>query len=240
MIYWEHMTIGVDGASGGWCVATYDGDDIEIYVYESFARILSDFLRAERMLVDMPIGLPETERRACDEAASQFLGSRASTIFFAPSRMALEQTEYTLASTINKEQTGYGLSKQSWSIMPYILEVNRAMRSNTQAASYVRESHPEVCFAAFNGEVISVSKRSEEGLRIRKRVLSELYASTHRVLTQALDTYMRSQLGEDDALDAMVLALAGTYPLQTLPDVSEVPRDIYDVPMAIYYPRVRG
>jgi len=232
------MTIGVDGASGGWCVAAYDGEEMKIYVYEAFAPIVTDFSDVDRMLVDMPIGLPETERRACDEAASQFLGSRASTIFFAPSRRALEQTEYTLASAVNKEQTGYGLSKQSWSIMPYIGEVNHVMRSDVYASDYVCESHPEVCFAAFNEEVITLSKRSKEGLRVRKHVLSELYSSTHRVLTHALDTYMRSQFGEDDVLDAMVLALAGMYPLQTLPDVQEVPRDIYGLPMAMYYPRV--
>jgi predicted RNase H-like nuclease len=204
--------------------------------YERFTDIHADFASADRILVDMPIGLSENERRTCDEAASRFLGSRASTIFFAPARETLEIEEYRVASEKNKELTGYGLSKQSWHIVSHIRQLNAVMTDNPEAPYYVLESHPEVCFAAFKGEVIAYSKKTEEGLEERLEVLRYWYPHADEVVNTALAEHSRSYMGHDDILDALVLALAAEYSLTYLPADTAMPKDTKGLPMVIHYP----
>ncbi len=70
------------------------------------------------ILIDIPIGLRTTEssERLCDLQSRKILNNRKSSIFHAPSRLAIHCNEYRLASKKNKVATGRGLSKQSFSI----------------------------------------------------------------------------------------------------------------------------
>lgn len=61
--------VGVDWASGCWVVVATDGNNVEITTEPSILNVWDRHKKADSILVDIPIGLPETSPRACDERA---------------------------------------------------------------------------------------------------------------------------------------------------------------------------
>ena len=88
---WDTVTtanfIGIDGARGGWVVATWAHGEISLNLYRTLSEV--PIHKPCRVLVDMPIGLPAHHRRLCDSEARNILGQRRSTIFPVPSRGGL-------------------------------------------------------------------------------------------------------------------------------------------------------
>lgn len=83
----EELLIGVDGTRNGWIYCFYEpGNDLEFYLYPRFTVPDIDF---RSMLVDIPIGLPSSELRECDQLARKMLKSKASTVFTVPVREAV-------------------------------------------------------------------------------------------------------------------------------------------------------
>ena len=80
--------VGVDGCSAGWVAVVRSEGSLDWGVYESLAAVVTD-TDPERLLLDIPVGLPSEGRRACDDAAKEQLGSRASTVFYTPARTVL-------------------------------------------------------------------------------------------------------------------------------------------------------
>lgn len=235
------LYVGVDGCPGGWFAVGYDPESnapVAHDLQESFAAVVEAHADAERLLVDMPIGLPESGRRRCDEAARQRLGSRASTVFFAPCRAVLEATDHTEASALNREHTGYGLSIQAWNLVPRIREVDEQLRVNPSLRSWIAESHPELCFAALDGGPVAASKSTSEGRSARLDALRSAVPTVDEMYESCLDTYYRTDVQRDDVLDAAVLAIAASRPLARISAVSDgaVPRDAMGLPMEILAP----
>jgi predicted RNase H-like nuclease len=234
--------VGVDGCAGGWFAVEYGGSPdggVDCGLYDDFSAVVDGVPDADRLLVDMPIGLPETSRRACDVAARGRLGSRASTVFFAPCRAVLDAESHAAASERNRARTGYGLSIQAWHLVPKIREVDEALRSSPRVEERVFEAHPELCFAALGDGPVEAPKSTAAGQRARIDRLRESLPTAEEQYNAALDTFYRKDVGRDDILDALVLALAGSRPLGRLPDVddAEVPRDAVGLPMEIRFPR---
>jgi predicted RNase H-like nuclease len=233
--------VGVDGCSAGWLAVGIDPNDgVDHGCYPDFERVLDAFPTTERLLVDIPIGLPETERRACDEAARERLGSRASTVFFAPCRAVLDAPDHETASAVNRDRTGYGLSIQAWHLVPKIREVDATLRSSPNAASRVVEAHPELCFAALGDGPVGASKSTAEGRDARLDRLRPAVPDVDETYAACLDATRRSDVARDDVIDALVLAVAASRPLARLPDVpdADVPRDRVGLPMEIRFPDV--
>ena len=67
-------------------------------------EIISD---ANSVLIDIPIGLLDKgpDERSCDKAARKLLGKRASSVFPAPARQALDASDYQAALAVNREST---------------------------------------------------------------------------------------------------------------------------------------
>jgi predicted RNase H-like nuclease len=100
--------------------------------------------------IDIPIGLPEHEPRACDIAARRELSLiRGSSVFPAPARHAIYASTFEEAQTRNREALRVGMSIQAYCIMPKIAGVGELMTPERQR--YIREVHPEVTFARLNG-----------------------------------------------------------------------------------------
>lgn len=79
------------------------------------------------VVIDMPIGLPDREARACDSAARQVVGpARASSVFPVPCRAAVYAGQ-NRASAVKARKTGRKLSKQSLAILDRIREVDELM-----------------------------------------------------------------------------------------------------------------
>ncbi|KTG07600.1 DUF429 domain-containing protein [Haloferax profundi] len=235
----SRTVVGVDGCRAGWVCAYYSPDGFAIRVVSDFQSVWNDAdaRDADLVLVDVPIGLSTSERRACDVEARTRLGSRASTVFFAPVRDVLDVSSHEQASARNRERTGAGLSIQAWNLVPKIRAVDDVLQSRPRARQLVREAHPELAFAAFAGEPLTESKSTVEGRERRLDVLQCVANDDdpRGVYRDTLADTLRRDVARDDVVDALALAVAATYPLVTLPE--SPPSDATGLPMAIHVPQ---
>ena len=85
------VAVGVDARKKGWiAVALRTGTDVQAHFLESIEDLGEAIPDAEVVGIDIPIGLPDTGRRAADIEAKTALGPRSNSVFFTPVRAALE------------------------------------------------------------------------------------------------------------------------------------------------------
>ena len=82
------------------------------------------------------------EGRLCDKEARRRLGRRASTVFPPPVRAALAAATYEDANRISREESGKGMTKQTFAILPKIREVDCLLRKSEKARHIIREVPP--------------------------------------------------------------------------------------------------
>jgi predicted RNase H-like nuclease len=194
--------VGIDGCRGGWiAVAIHDDGKREVTILESISSLPE--LGAEMALIDIPIGLPETRYRACDLAAREKLQTARSRVFLGTRRPLLKYITDYRAANIWEKSDGKGLSKQSFSILPKILQVDDFMSPDRQR--FVRETHPELIFQRLNGGVPVSSKKRTEGKNQRQALLS---AQGFDALPTWLCAFPRRIVQPDDLFDACACALA--------------------------------
>lgn len=233
---------GVDGCRAGWFYFWINGRVFGHGVVDELSAVVSQGY-ADVILVDMPIGLPDDDgNRDCDTAARRLLGRRASSVFPAPCRAALAAATYEEACALNEQQTGRRLSRQCWNIVPKIREVDRLLLAGGRARGRVRESHPEVCFAALNGgRPMAAAKRTADGYQERLAVLRAKWPSAPRAAEAALAAYRRGDVGRDDILDAMVLAVTASLPAARRETIPARPRkDDKGLPMSMVLAKMNG
>lgn len=95
-------------------------------------------------------------------------------MFPAPIREVLElpaASSHEEACRRQRELVGRGLTRQAYCLLPKIREVDRLMRAEPGLQERVRESHPELCFAALGGRPMRHGKRAPEGYEERLGVL---------------------------------------------------------------------
>lgn len=220
--------VGIDACPSGWFATVLDTDDISTEVFGDFEDLCTTYDSAKRILVDIPIGLPEVERRQCDIDARELLGSRGNSVFFPPCRAAIDCDDYQDANEEHCSQIGHGLSVQAYSIGDKIREVNQVVEQEYDGR--IRESHPELCFAELNGQPIAYSKSSQRGQGLRMKLLSETLENPRELYNEACTEHFRKEVRRDDILDSMVLAATARKELTTVPSspTSDEPR--------IYYP----
>ena len=156
------LTLGVDAARGGWIAVSFeDGRFADAVLERRFPSLLERFDDAVVVGVDIPIGLPEPgAKRRADLEARVAIGARRSSVFFTPTRAALEVPTYREARAIAPST-----SAQGWALRTAILDVDRVRDPR------VREVHPEVSFAVLAGEPLAYGKRTWNGQRERLRLL---------------------------------------------------------------------
>ncbi len=168
-------------------------------------------LEADSLLIDIPIGLPDSgpDGRQCDREARRLLGrGRASSVFSAPARRTLAAVGYPQALELNRQATGRGLSRQSWNIVPKIREIDVLLCDNRALRGVLRESHPELCFRALNGQrAMHYNKKKREGQQERLHVLEHYFPQCHALFEQACAEFLRREVARDDIIDAMVCAV---------------------------------
>ncbi|PIV88003.1 MAG: hypothetical protein COW48_08430 [Hydrogenophilales bacterium CG17_big_fil_post_rev_8_21_14_2_50_63_12] len=52
------LSVGVDGCRAGWIAVAHDGTALTYRVHSRFSELLASWRGADRILVDIPIGLP--------------------------------------------------------------------------------------------------------------------------------------------------------------------------------------
>jgi predicted RNase H-like nuclease len=188
------LTLGVDAARGGWiAVALEDGRFAEAALERRFPALLERFPEAAVIGVDVPIGLPAPDaRRRADLEARRVVGPRRASVFFTPSREALEVRTYGEARAVAPST-----SAQGWALRTAILDVARVDDER------VREVHPEVSFVVLAGESLVFGKKTWNGQRERLRLL----AGAGIELPDRLDAGL---VAADDVLDAAVAAWTAT------------------------------
>ena len=231
--------IGVDGCRGGWVAAVQRGAVVSVEVHATFSGLFAAYHDAVRVGVDMPIGLPHAgyPKRECEQLARDKLRRRASSVFSPPCRKAANAATITEARKLNQQELGSSLSVQAWNICQKIAEVDRALLAAPALAKKVFEAHPEVCFWALaNGQPMAHRKATPEGKQARLALLSKWLPEAAELRDQAMRSFKRSVLQEDDVLDALVVLLtarADAAELHYLPEKS-VP-DECGLPMRMAY-----
>ena len=218
--------VGVDGCPCGWIGVGLDDSGVaRVKVRGEFSEILECFGDACLILVDMPIGLPNgvPTYRCCDNEARRKLKGRESSVFRVPSREFV--TEFK--NSESRDQTwGYSdankwitdkcqgaklISQQAFHIVEKIIKVDDALTSRDESASpKVREAHPEICFWALNNKnVVLNSKKDGWGFIERFRIVKRLIPNTdvNGVFEKVRREHSKSQVGSDDVLDALALAV---------------------------------
>jgi len=197
--------VGVDGCRAGW-VAVYRGRGLQYAVVADFGALMQAFPQAQRIYIDIPIGLPfeGCPTRPCDGLARRLLGRiRSSSVFSPPCREALQAKSIAEARRINLRVTGKSLAAQTWNISAKIREVDSFLLAHPEDRKRVREIHPELCFRAFNGGVTMANgKATAEGLRERVEALRRLDPGVPELLNRMLLETRRSDVQRDDLLDA--------------------------------------
>ena len=230
--------VGIDACRKGWfAVSLGHQDNWKIGLYKTISDFGEAFQETALIFIDMPIGLPDTNRRLCDLQTRKILRQRASSVFAVPCREALAAKTYRSAVQINKRVMGVGLSIQTWNICSKINEVDRWLRHKKPANQKIRESHPELCFWAMaGGQPMAYPKKNAQGFAERYAILKKICPHTEAMVNLALHRFRRKDLARDDILDAIVLAVSAGYSPESIKTVPpDPPRDKKGLPMEIVY-----
>ena len=169
---------GIDGCPGGWVAVTLlfasQRSSVQVTADVAVAPTLAGLPLAglppaEAVGIDMPLGLLAEGWRVSDRLARARLGRRGVTVFAIPPRPVWLADSYGEANRICRELTGKGLAAQAWGLRVKLLEADAYRRGSPVPLC---EVHPELSFAALAGAPLAVSKRTREGLALRRDLLA--------------------------------------------------------------------
>lgn len=237
--------IGLDWASKGWFgIILYDNGDWESRLFSSIWSVWKQHSDASRVLIDIPIGLPTVEKRACDVQAKSKLESRQSSVFYTPIREAIAKDNIIDAKEVNERNADFSIQNQAWSIMPRIREVDEFLDMCSDARGWLEETHPEMCFYGLKQpEPVEYSKKIERGIEERISLLSNERPDAGEIFTTCVDQYTLPSYapmvgGKDDIIDALAAAITAQRSSEncsTLPESRQT--DEQNLPMQIVYPK---
>jgi predicted RNase H-like nuclease len=232
--------VGVDGCKAGWLAVTRSGAALEYRVFSNINQLAEAFSAADRVLIDIPIGLPwgDVPVRPCDRMARQLLGRpRRSSVFPVPCREALAASDLEQAQKINREHLGRSINEQTRGISQKIAEVDRFFLDRRLKHAIIREVHPELCFWALDRRRSMAHKKSTaEGIQERLRVLSRYDRGISLLLSKTLEETFREAVKADDLLDAAVSFVTSEARDGDLVSLTGEPsRDLAGLPMEMVY-----
>jgi predicted RNase H-like nuclease len=194
------IVVGVDGYSGGWVAVRIDGGRRDLRLLGSISELSA--MKFDRAGIDMPIGLPECGLRDCDLQARAMLRPHASRVFTGARRGLWDHASHEAANRALKRRGEAGVSIQLWNLGPKILEVDALMTPRLQQR--VRETHPELVFLRLNFGRPLPSKKTEEGIAERMKLLKRQRFTELKQWIACKPTGVKA----DDILDACAVAIA--------------------------------
>lgn len=202
--------IGVDGCKGGWVAAIIEDGELQLRRYEKIRDITDHHPGFDAFLIDMAIGLPESEKDLRPEKeARSLLKERSATVFNVPSRQAVYAKGEELQKKTNTSVLGKSLSKQSIGIIPKIRELDEFLDEHQEYQNLICESHPELCFARLNADILTSKKSGTFGFDERLRILSEYLLPED--IQGLRDQAKALQCKPDDIIDAVCLAVVAAF-----------------------------
>lgn len=237
---------GVDWAGGTWLVVVMDGNGIDCHLESDFESLWDSDPAYDRILIDIPIGLPDNEetlakREELDSLARTVTG-KSSSVFPVPSRaaseIAREGADYETVAETNKTDLNKGLTKQSYYIAPAIGEVDVFLQDVDAAQEIVREAHPEVCFRGLLGDQLEYSKTSAQGVGERLEALNQHLENPGAAFGYLCRTLVdeSADITVDDVMDALGLCVVANRSEAELRSLPEEPyEDSEGIPMEMVY-----
>ena len=149
----------------GWIIATLT--DVVVVLPNCISN------RFELVGIDMPIGLIDGPRRACDIAARKFLGRAGSSVFPAPPRAALAYADYRDALAAARTATGRGISKQTFNIMRESRRARSPHQRDESAADHRSASRMLRSRCSTCRRASSVQENRRMARYIRRRLLAD-------------------------------------------------------------------
>lgn len=203
---------GVDGCRDGWVAVLLEINEErriqkeEVRVVPTFDDLLHLPESPRFVGIDIPLGLPNSAvpgGRTCDQEARRLLGhKRGTSVFSPPVRSVLRARSYEEALKLNRESSRHdvGITMQVYNVLPKLREVHEVMTPELQAR--VREVHPELSFAAMQGEPVEASKHSPQGKQQRLKLLDQHFADVEAALAEAES----GSVTDEDVIDAYAAA----------------------------------
>ena len=103
----QSISVGIDAAKKDWVVACLEGDDINVEIFTSLNKLLSKYANADSIIIDIPIGLPESKNDVRpDQKLRNYLKGKASSVFNTPCRDAVYIEDYSKSHEVNREIMG--------------------------------------------------------------------------------------------------------------------------------------
>lgn len=223
---------GVDWAGGEWLVVRFrDGSYDTCSVEPDFESLWQEHADLDRILIDVPIGLPDEEtlaqRERLDSLARSVTGF-SSSVFPVPSRgaadLAHEDKSYETVAQQNEDDIDKGLTQQSYQLASAAGQVDAVLQEDDEASEKVIESHPEVCFRGLLGEQLQHKKSSAPGLGQRLQALEEGNIEQPGSILESITSDLigtEATVDVDDVVDALVLAVVA----QADDDIRYLPAD---------------
>ena len=197
-------SLGVDGCRAGWYAVSRAMDgQLEGRVFPTMHDLLQHAPGDGPIAVDIPIGLTTATSRPCDLGSRRFLAPRrSSSVFPAPYRAVLAAHSHPEASEIRRGIDGKGVSIQAFAITAKIQEIDTVLLDTPRWQERVYEVHPEVSFAALNGNTpLKNSKKRSAGRTERLELLTRHFGAAPEDLVRKRT---RKSVAADDVLDAIV------------------------------------
>lgn len=222
--------VGVDWMKGSWIASELTGNIASYKTFKTIDELCSYYEGISEILIDMPIGLPESSEEAQlrpDIEARKYLKvtARKSSIFPVPFRqLSYAESKAEVWELNNK--LGAKLTVAGSGILPCIKQVDSFLQSNLEWKERLIESHPECAFQALNGgKGIETSKHTPEGIEERIAILSQ-YVFNVRELVDSV-----SKSKKEDILDSLCLAVTSKFGYVSIP--KKPVRDSKGLPMRI-------
>ncbi len=218
------MFLGVDGCKGGWFSTIFNNNSWQVNLYKNLDSLWAKNKKAKLILIDMPVFLLNCGVRRCDKLARKLLDKkRKSSIFNAPSKKAMEASNYKEASLLNFRYTGKKLSKQTWNLIPKIREIDKVIKKYPGIIGIVKESHPELCFKSFSGR-IKYSKKNVLGKEERLEILTNIDPDSKNIFDYSIKNFKRQDVLYDDILDSIILSITAKFGYGKLSRIPETPQ----------------
>ena len=217
------FVVGIDWMKPCWLAAEIRGSEVALRKLTDISDINDYYLKADAVLIDIPVGLPESIEEKAErpdrEARAYLATGRKSSIFPVPCRQVLGIEDYATASAENERILGRKLTSQSHGFMKMICQVDQFLEQNPSWKNRLVESHPEVAFQMLNrGEGLEYSKHTQDGIAERTAILQRYGIDASSVLTG----FTPKQ--HEDVLDALCLAVSAKMGIEngfmTIPEVS--------------------
>lgn len=191
--------IGVDGCPDGWITITWNrmSGDTQARHLTTLDELDPAAVAAAVVAIDMPLRVPD-DRRDSERALRRALGPRRSSVFATPPRVAIDAPDHATASVLARAETGRGVSRQAWNLVPKIREA--IVWAETVDVPVI-EVHPEGAFTELLGAPARGGKKSWAGMTER---LAALTSAGFALLD--LDPQTTGGALTDDLLDAAAAA----------------------------------